>query len=71
MVPKYNGVIKKSRTYDLAALSQTIDAVVPIFILYSPEQIGVAVPVYMGIRMALNGLAAWLRSKTTGPVGEK
>jgi len=68
---EYKGVIKQSRTLDVAALSTVLDAVVPILVLYSPEQIGLTIPAYMALRMALNGLSAYLRLKTTGPVGEK
>lgn len=68
---QYQGVIKKSRTLDLAALSTVLDAVAPILVLYSPEQIGLTIPAYMAVRMAINGLSAYLRLKTTGPVGEK
>ena len=67
----YGGVIKKSRTLDLAAVSVIIDAVSLGFLAYSPEQLGVAIPIYMGIRVLLTGLAAYLRFKTSGPVGEK
>ena len=67
----YKGFIKKSRTYDLTTLSQVVDSSAGIFILYSPEQLGIAVPVYMVIRLLLNGAAIVLRKKTTGPVGEK
>jgi len=67
----YQGLINKSRTLDLTAISQVIDVITPIWVLYSPEQIGISVPVYIGIRMLLNGLAAYLRYETKGPVGEK
>lgn len=67
----YQGIIKKSRTIDQAMLSQIVDTTLPIFLLYSPEQLGVTVPLYMGIRMAFNAWAVYLRFKTTGPVGEK
>jgi len=67
----YQGLINKSRTLDLTAISQVIDVIAPIWVLYSPEQIGISVPVYIGIRMLLNGLAAYLRYETKGPVGEK
>lgn len=68
---KYKGFIKKSRTLDLAALSQILDVVGTIFVLYSPEQLGLKVGVYMAIRMILNGLVAYLRYETKGPIGEK
>ena len=65
----YDGVIKKSRTLDLAAVSVIIDAVSLGFLAYSPEQLGVGIPIYMAIRILLTGVAAYLRFKTTGPVG--
>lgn len=67
----YQGIIKKSRTLDLAAISQIVDVIAPIWVLYSPEQIGISVPVYIAVRMLLNGLAVYLRHVTTGPIGEK
>lgn len=68
---KYNGIIKKSRTYDLTAISQMIDAAAPILIMLSPEDLGVTVLGYAIIRMLINALQAFLRHKTTGPVGDK
>jgi hypothetical protein len=67
----YKGFIKKSRTYDHAAISQIIDGAAGIFVMYSPEQLGIAVPIYMLIRILLNAGAVWLRKDTTGPVGDK
>lgn len=68
---KYQGVIKKSRTLDLAALQVVIDAGFLAFMAYSPEQLGLSVPVYFGIRVLLSAILAYLRFRTTGPVGEK
>ena len=68
---KYNGAIKGSRTLDLAAVSQVVDAVALGFLAYSPEQIGISIPIYAAIRMGINGLQAYLRFKTTTPVGGK
>ena len=68
---EYNGLIKGSRTLDVAALSVIIDAISLGFLAYSPEQLGIAIPIYMGIRIALTAFQAYLRFKTTGPVGEK
>ncbi|MHB0978395.1 MAG: hypothetical protein ACYC1K_03300 [Minisyncoccota bacterium] len=68
---KYKGMIKGSRTLDLAALSVVIDAMSLGFLAYSPEQLGITIAVYMAIRIALTSLQAYLRFKTTGPVGEK
>ena len=67
----YNGIIKGSRTLDLAALSVVIDAASLGFLAYSPEQLGIAIPAYMVIRITLTAIQAYLRFKTTGPVGEK
>ena len=68
---EYKGVIKGSRTLDVAALSVVIDAVSLGFLAYSPEQLGIAIPAYMALRIALTSFQAYLRFKTTGPVGEK
>ena len=65
------GLIKGSRTLDLHALSTMVDSVAPLIILYQPEQIGISVPIYLVLRMALNALGAYLRFKTTAPIGEK
>lgn len=67
----YKGIINQSRTLDLAALSTVVDAIAPVIVMFEPEQIGITVVAYMAIRMGLNALAAWLRYKTTGPVGQK
>ena len=68
---EYKGIIKGSRTLDVAALSVVIDSMSLGFLAYSPEQLGVAIPIYMGVRIALTSLQAYLRFKTTTPVGEK
>lgn len=68
---EYKGVIKGSRTLDVAALSVVIDAVSLGFLAYSPEQLGIAIPIYMAIRIGLTAFQAYLRFRTTGPVGEK
>ena len=67
----YQGIIKNSRTLDLAMLSSVIDAAALAFLAYSPEQLGMAVPVYAGLRVSLNVLQAFLRFQTKGPVGDK
>lgn len=67
----YNGVIKKSRSLDLAALSGMLDAAALSFLAYSPEQLGVGVPIYAAARAVLTALQFYMRFKTTGPVGEK
>ncbi len=68
---EYKGIIKGSRTLDVAALSVIIDAVSLGFLAYSPEQLGIAIPVYMAIRIALTAFQAYLRFKTTTAVGGK
>ena len=68
---EYQGIIKKSRTLDVAAISVIIDAASLGFLAYSPEQLGLAIPIYMVIRIALTAVQAYLRFKTTGPVGDK
>ena len=68
---KYQGIIKQSRTLDLAMLSSVLDAIALGFLAYSPEQLGITIPMYAGIRVAINALQAYLRFKTTGPVGVK
>lgn len=62
----YNGFIKKSRTYDLAAVILVLGAVQT----YVPD-LGLS-QVHTGMmNMAIAGLVAFLRHITTGPVGEK
>ena len=68
---KYKGVIKKSRTLDLTVISQFIDVLAPVYIMLSPEDLGVGVITYAIIRVAINFAQARLRYLTTGPVGEK
>ena len=67
----YNGVIKKSRSLDLAAFSGMLDAAALSFLAYSPEQLGVAVPIYATARAIVTALQFYVRFKTNGPVGEK
>ena len=68
---KYQGLIKKSRTLDLAACSQMVDAMALGFLAYSPDQLGITVPVYAAIRVGINVLQAYLRYQTNGAVGQK
>lgn len=68
---EYKGVIKGSRSLDLAAISGMLDAAALSFLAYSPEQLGLAVPIYAGVRAVLTMAQFYLRFKTTGPVGEK
>jgi hypothetical protein len=65
-----NGFIKKSRTLDSVALSMMIDSLALGFLAYSPEQLGITIPLYAALRIGINILQAWLRFQTTGAVGE-
>ena len=67
----YKGVIKKSRSLDVTALSQFVDVLAPIYIMLQPEDIGISVVAYAAIRVLLNYAQMRLRFLTTGPVGEK
>lgn len=67
----YKGIIKKSRTLDLAMVSSLVDAVALGFLSYDPTQLGIAVPIYATVRIVINVLQAYLRFQTTTPVGEK
>ena len=67
----YKGIIKNSRTLDLVAVSAILDAVALGFLAYSPQQLGIAVPDYAAVRIVLTAVQAYLRFKTSGPVGEK
>lgn len=66
----YKGIIKKSRTLDLVMLGTVIDSAGLGFLAYSPEQWGITIGAYAAARMILNGLSAWIRFKTIGPVGK-
>ena len=62
----YQGFIKKSRTYDLAAIILLLGAVQA----YVPD-LGLS-QVHTGImNMAIAAAVAYLRHITTGPVGDK
>ena len=67
----YKGCIKKSRTLDMTAVSQFIDVLAPIYIMLKPEDLGISVAVYAGIRILINYAQVRLRYLTTGPVGDK
>lgn len=63
----YKGVIKKSRTYDYAAMLAVCGAVLqalPMLQEYLAGNYGFAF-------MVVSVLVAYLRHKTTGPVGQK
>lgn len=68
---EYKGVIKGSRTLDLNLISGAIDAGFLVFLSYSPDQLGLTIPIYAGIRAFITVALFYLRFKTTGPVGEK
>ena len=63
---KYKGFINKSRTYDFAAFIAILTAVQQ----YVP-QLELSKNVITLIGMGIAGMVAWLRKKSTGPVGEK
>ena len=67
----YKGLIKQSRTLDLTALSQFIDVLAPVYIMLSPEDLGISAVAYAVIRVGINFAQARLRYLTTGPVGKK
>jgi len=67
----YKGVIKKSRTLDLTMISQMLDVATIAFLAYEPEQLGLPVVAYFGVRVVINVAQVYLRFKTTGPVGDK
>lgn len=67
----YTGIIKGSRSLDAVALGMVIDAAALGFLAYTPEQLGITIAAYMGIRIGLGVLTAYLRFQTTTPVGEK
>ena len=62
----YNGFIKKSRTYDLAAVIAILVAM-QAFI----PQFDISQNMATGIGMVAAGLIAYLRKITTGAVGDK
>lgn len=68
---EYKGIIKGSRTLDTLAASTILDAVALGFLAYTPEQLGITVPLYMIARVSITGLQAYLRFKTTTAVGDK
>lgn len=65
---KYNGIIKKSRTLDLAAITAMAGASLSLLPqlrdLLDPKDYGIAL-------VALSLLQAYLRSVTTCPIGQK
>ena len=65
---KYNGIIKKSRTIDLAAVTGMVGAALAAL----PELRAVIPPEYYGgAFIVLSVYQAYLRVKTTGPMGQK
>ena len=63
---KYNGIIRKSRTYDFAALIAILSAVQPFI-----PQLELAQNTTTMIGMSVAGAVACLRKTTTGSVGDK
>lgn len=67
---QYEGIIKKSRTFDALAAFTILTAVQPLAMdvltqfELSPKWIGLT-------NLVMIGLLAYLRFKTTGPVGDK
>lgn len=65
---KYQGILKKSRTLDLAALTAMIGTAISLL----PQVQALLEPEHYGITLVVLSLVqAWLRVKTTGPIGEK
>ena len=64
---KYNGIIKKSRTYDYAALLAVFGAVLQTM----PAMRDMLADHYGMAFMVVSVIVAVLRHKTTGPVGDK
>ena len=62
----YKGFIKKSRTYDLAAVIAILVAVQPFIPQFQLTQNEITIA-----GMVISGLIAYLRKITTGPVGDK
>ena len=67
----YQGVIKKSRTLDLAAVDMMLNAVAVAVLVYTPEQLGIPIFAFVGLKIFITALQAYLRFQTTGPVGDK
>jgi len=63
---KYQGIIRKSRTLDTAALLGIFGAV-----QVTLPGLGLDPAISGYVNMAMAVLIAYLRHKTTGPVGEK
>lgn len=66
----YNGVIKKSRTLDAAAVLTFCNAMFPVLQTYLPE-LGLTAKEMAVFNIVGMGVMAYLRFVTTGPVGEK
>jgi hypothetical protein len=64
---KYKGIIKKSRTYDYAALLAVFGAVLQSLPMLQDMLEGHYGVVFMVVSM----IVAFLRHKTSGPVGAK
>ena len=64
---KYKGIIKKSRTYDYAALLAIAAVVLQTLPFLQDKLAGNYGYVFMGVSVVV----AFLRHKTTGPAGAK
>jgi hypothetical protein len=66
----YNGMIQKSRTYDALAVFSVLSALQPLAMdllqqfALSPKWVSLS-------NFVMIGILAYLRFKTTGPVGQK
>lgn len=63
----YNGLIKKSRTYDMQAIIAVL-GIVELNMHLLQSQLGEH---YGVVFIVIAALGAFLRAKTTGPVGQK
>jgi len=63
----YKGAIKKSRTYDYAALLGIMGAALQTLPMLQEQLSGYYGYIFMGASV----ITAYLRAKTTGPVGQK
>lgn len=66
----YQGVIKKSRTLDVLAIYAIIESVL-MAAQDELSNLGITGQAQSIVRLVMIGFLAYLRIKTTGPVGEK
>jgi Mg2+/citrate symporter len=67
---RYQGVIKKSRTLDAAAALAFVNAVFPVLQTNLPA-FGLTTQEMAAVNIIGAAVIAFLRFRTTGPVGEK